>query len=223
MKTTFVKLLSVTFIATSIVACGSKKDSVKTEDKKDVSQATELSTEFEVDITNSTLGWKGTKVGGQHNGTINISGGKIAVEKNNITAGSFEIDMNTIKDLDIPEADGAAKLVGHLASPDFFDVAKYPTSKFEITGAEKLAQADSLGNNYNIMGNLTIKDVTKNITIPANVTMDSTQFIAASKFNIDRTEFKVEYGSGKIFPKMKDKAIGDIMEFDLNLKATPKK
>ncbi len=223
MKTTFVKLLSLTFIATSIVACGSKKDAVKTDDKKDVAVATDLSTNFEVDVTNSTLGWKGTKVGGQHNGTINIKSGNIAVEKNNITAGNFEIDMNTIKDLDITEADGAAKLVGHLASPDFFDVAKYPTSKFEITGAEKLAQADSLGNNYNIMGNLTIKDVTKNITIPANVTMDSTQFTAASKFNIDRTDFKVEYGSGKIFPKMKDKAIGDIMEFDLNLKATPKK
>jgi polyisoprenoid-binding protein YceI len=102
-------------------------------------------------------------------------------------------------------------------------VAKFPTSKFEITGAEKLAQADSLGNNYKIMGNLTIKDVTKNITIPANVSMDSTQFTATSKFNIDRADFNVQYGSGKFFKNLGDKAIGDIIEYDLNLKATPKK
>lgn len=222
MKTKFLTVVSFVAVSTFIASCGNK-GAVKTEDKKDVAVATELSTTFDVDVTNSTLGWKGTKVGGAHNGTINITSGTISVEKNNITAGNFTIDMNTIKDLDLQDADGAAKLVGHLTSPDFFDVAKYPTSKFEITGAEKLAAADSLGNNYNIMGNLTIKDVTKNITIPANVTMDSTQFTAASKFNIDRTDFKVEYGSGKIFPKMKDKAISDIMEFDLNLKATPKK
>jgi polyisoprenoid-binding protein YceI len=223
MKSNFLKVIAFVSISAGIAACGGKKDAVKTEDKKDVAQATELSTTFDVDLTASTLGWAGTKVGGRHNGTINIQSGSISVEKNNITAGNFVIDMTTIKDLDLTEKDGAGKLVGHLASPDFFDVAKFPTSKFEITGSEKLAQADSLGNNYNIMGNLTIKDVTKNITIPANVTMDSTQFTATSKFKVDRADFNVQYGSGKFFKNLGDKAIGDIIEYDLNLKATPKK
>ena len=131
--------------------------------------------------------------------------------------------MKTIACLDLTEPEDNKGLVDHLSGKDFFDVATFPTSKFEITGTQKLAQADKDGNNYNIMGNLTIKDVTKNITIPANVTMDSSKFTAKSKFNIDRTEFKVEYKSGKIFPDLKDKAIGDIIEFDLNLVASPKK
>jgi polyisoprenoid-binding protein YceI len=222
MKTKILSVISFVAVAAFIASCGNK-GAVKTEDKKEVAVATELSTNYEVDVTTSTLGWKGTKVGGAHNGTIKIVSGTIAVEKNNITAGNFVIDMKTIKNLDLTDVEAAGKLIGHLGSADFFDTEKYPTSKFEITGAEKLAQADSSGNNYKIMGNLTIKDVTKNITIPAKVSMDPTEFTATSKFNIDRTDFKVEYGSGKIFPKMKDKAIGDIMEFDLNLKALPKK
>jgi polyisoprenoid-binding protein YceI len=222
MKTTGLKLMAVSFIATSILACG-KKDAVKTEDKKDVLQATDLSTNYTVDAAGSTLGWKGTKVGGAHNGTINITEGTIAVEKNNITAGNFTIDMKTIKVLDLAGTDGEAKLKGHLESPDFFEIEKYPTAKFEITGSEKLTEADAQGNNYKIMGNLTIKDVTKNITIPANVTMDANQFTATSKFNVDRTDFGIKYKSGKFDAAVKDKAIGDIMEFDLNLKATAKK
>jgi polyisoprenoid-binding protein YceI len=222
MKTTLLKFVPITAFTIALIACGGKKEAIKTEDKKDVLQATELSTNYSVDLTSSALGWKGTKVGGGHNGTINISEGTISVEKNNITAGNFVIDMKTIKVIDLAGTDGEAKLKEHLESPDFFEIGKYPTAKFEITGSEKLAAADSLGNNYKIMGNLTIKDVTKNITIPANVTMDATQFAATSKFNLDRTDFNVKYKSAKFDAKVKDKAIGDIMEFDLKLKATPK-
>jgi len=215
-----IKIISVFAIAAFFVACD-KKDSIKTEDKKDVLESTGSSTVYDVDLTSSTLGWKGTKVGGAHNGTINISSGTISVENNEIKAGNFEIDMKTIKDADITEADGAGKLVGHLGSPDFFDIEKFPTSKFEITGVEKLAQVDEKGNTHNIKGNLTIS-VTKNITIAANVNMDANQFSATSKFNIDRTDFGVKYKSGKFDAAVKDKAIGDVMEFDLILKALPK-
>lgn len=222
MKRNSIKFISVLAITAFIVACG-KKDAVKTEDKKDVLESTGQSTVYEVDLDNSTLGWKGTKVGGAHNGTINISAGTISVENNEIKAGNFEIDMKTIKDVDLPDEDSKGKLVSHLGGPDFFDVEKFATSKFEITGVEKLAQADEKGNTHKIMGNLTIKDVTKNITIPANVNMDANQFTATSKFNIDRTDFGVNYKSGKFDAKIKDKAIGDVIEFDLSLKALPKK
>lgn len=205
-----------------LASCG-KKDAVKTEDKKDVAQATELSVVYDVDLANSSLGWKGTKVGKEHVGTIGLQGGTISIEKNAITAGSFMVDMKTIKNTDLSEENGNSKLVEHLMGADFFDAEKYPTSKFEITGSEKLASPDSSGNNYSIMGNLTIKDVTKNITIAAKIEMDSTQFTATSKFNIDRSEFNVQYASGKFFKNLGDKAIGDIIEYDLILKATPKK
>lgn len=49
----------------------------------------------------------------------------------------------------------------HIKSPDFFDVANYPKIKFVATKYEKL---DDKGN-YKLFGDLTIKDVTKNIQV----------------------------------------------------------
>lgn len=201
---------------TVLVSCGDKK-TVETKDAQAPAVATELSQNFTVDTVGSTLGWMGKKVTGQHNGKISISNGTISVEKNEIKAGNFVINMNSITIEDIKDAKENGKLLGHLKSPDFFDVAKYATSKFEVTGAEKMQSADSM----KINGNLTIKDISKNISIPAKVTMDSTKFEAAAKFSIDRTEWNIQYGSGKFFKNIGDKAINDAIEFDLNLKATP--
>ncbi|HEV3455266.1 MAG TPA: YceI family protein [Thermoanaerobaculia bacterium] len=50
----------------------------------------------------------------------------------------------------------------HLRSPDFFDVAKFPTLSFTST------KVVPKGNNaYDVTGNLTIRGVTKTVTIPA--------------------------------------------------------
>jgi polyisoprenoid-binding protein YceI len=51
----------------------------------------------------------------------------------------------------------------HVKSADFFDVAKYPEIKFESTKIEKR------GDQYVAIGNLTIKDVTKQVELPFTV------------------------------------------------------
>ena len=48
----------------------------------------------------------------------------------------------------------------HLKSPDFFDVEKYKEIKFESTSISKKGESE-----YIIKGNLTIRDVTKEITL----------------------------------------------------------
>ncbi|MDT8445311.1 MAG: YceI family protein [bacterium] len=48
---------------------------------------------------------------------------------------------------------------GHLRSPDFFDSQKFPMLRFEST---KITQK---GDRYEVTGNLTIKDVTKSVTL----------------------------------------------------------
>ena len=87
-------------------------------------------------------------------------------------------------------------LEGHLKSPDFFDVAKYPTAKFEITSVEPYV-ADStskLKDATNIIkGNLTLKDSTKNIAFPARITVDATKATAVADFDIDRTLWGMNY------------------------------
>ncbi|HYJ27456.1 MAG TPA: YceI family protein [Nocardioides sp.] len=48
---------------------------------------------------------------------------------------------------------------GHLTSPDFFDAEKFPTITFTST------QVERDGDTWNVTGDLTIKDVTKPVTI----------------------------------------------------------
>lgn len=51
----------------------------------------------------------------------------------------------------------------HLRSPDFFDVAQYPTLSFESTKVEKVE-----GNSYRVTGDLTIHGVTKQVVLEAD-------------------------------------------------------
>ncbi|MBX2952404.1 MAG: YceI family protein [Leadbetterella sp.] len=51
---------------------------------------------------------------------------------------------------------------GHLKSDDFFSVEKFPTLTFKSTSVKKVS-----GNNYKITGNLTMKGVTKPLTLDA--------------------------------------------------------
>jgi len=51
----------------------------------------------------------------------------------------------------------------HLRSPDFFDVEKYPSISFKSTRVESKGHE-----RYHVTGNLTIKDVTREVTFDAN-------------------------------------------------------
>lgn len=54
---------------------------------------------------------------------------------------------------------GSADRDGHVRSADFFDVETYPTLTFTSTGVERD------GDEWTIVGDLTIKDVTKSVTL----------------------------------------------------------
>jgi len=55
---------------------------------------------------------------------------------------------------------GNEKRDGHLGGPDFFDVAKYPQLTFKSTKVKKAGK-----NKLKVTGDLTIKDVTKPVTL----------------------------------------------------------
>ena len=163
----------------------------------------------------SQILWKGYKPTGSHHGSIDLKEGVLAVKDNQLVGGKFIIDMTTIKDLDMPQTDPYnKKLVDHLKSPDFFDVAKYPTAKFEITAVRPQAE------NYLIEGNLTIKDITKNITFPAMVLNKKDEITFYSDaIKIDRTDFGIKYKSKKFFGNLKDKFINDLFDVSFKIKA----
>ena len=206
-------ILSLVLVASVLTACKSeKKDKVVATKAVEIAVVAGLNN---VDVATSVITWKGTKPTGAHDGTIILKEGSLNLEAGELIGGSFVIDMSSIKNLDL-DAGGAAKIVGHLSGSDFFDVVKYATSKFLITSVANVE------GKLAVTGNLTIKDVTKSITIPAMLSTEGniTTF-KSEKFNIDRAEFNIKYASKTFFNNLKDKFIDDMIElsFTVNTKA----
>jgi polyisoprenoid-binding protein YceI len=171
-------------------------------------------TAFEVDNKNSKLIWTARKVTGEHSGTINISSGTLNVESNSLKNGSFKLDTRSITVTDIKDADGNAKLTGHLKSDDFFAVEKYPTADFVITGIKP-----QTNNQYDLTGKLTIKGITNDVSFPATIAIDKGKLTAKAKLKIDRTKYDIKFRSKNYFENLGDKAIYDDFDLDITLLA----
>jgi polyisoprenoid-binding protein YceI len=165
---------------------------------------------YNVNTGTSAVVWTGYKVTGKHTGTVKVKSGTVQFTKGVLTGGSFEMDMNSVNDTDL-EGEWADKLVGHLKSDDFLGVATYPTANFVITRA---IPQDAKGN-YKLIGNLTIKGITKEVKFFATATDNQGVVSASGKITIDRSEFNMRYGSGSFFDGLGDKTIYD--EFDLQI------
>jgi polyisoprenoid-binding protein YceI len=111
---------------------------------------------YNIDPAHSTIGFKVkhlmiTNVKGvfeKFKGTVTIDEKDITKSKVDVTIEMASIDTNISKRDD------------HLRSPDFFDVAKFPTMTFVSTKVEK-SGADGL----KVTGNLTIKGVTRQVVL----------------------------------------------------------
>jgi polyisoprenoid-binding protein YceI len=184
-------------------------EEAKTGETKEVANADEAKT-LNVDLAASKMMWEGSKVSGKHNGTINLKSGSLQVKGNELVGGSFVIDMNSIAVTDLKDK-GKADLEGHLKTGDFFETEKFPEGKFEITGVK--AQAGE-GTTHVVSGNLTLKDKSLGIEIPANVKVENGVVTAsAPQFTVDRTKFGITYTG------MKDNLINNMMGIKLELTA----
>jgi polyisoprenoid-binding protein YceI len=169
-------------------------------------------TKYTADISATTLKWKGTKVVGEHVGTIQLKDGWINWKRNSIVSGSFEINMATLKDEDQKDDKMRNMLENHLKSDDFFGVEKFPVSTLEITTPTAFRN----GKAY-ITANLTIKGVTQPISFNATVKDNGNELIFTAPITVDRTRYGLKYGSGKFFSDLGDKAISDEFTLDVTL------
>lgn len=168
--------------------------------------------EVSVDTSESYVTWKGYKVTGSHYGKVKLKEGNLAYENGQLVGGGFTIDMSTIGVEDL-EGNYAQKLEGHLKSPDFFGVEKYPTVDFVIT---KVISRGTPGS-YKVIGDLTIKETTKEIKFNAQIDEKEGKKVATADITVDRSEFDVRYGSGSFFDNLGDKTIYDEFELTVNL------
>lgn len=195
--------------------------STKSGDRVEASEQAEVSVAsvggvLPVDTATSVLNWKGFKPGGEHFGKLPISEGQVTVENGKLLAGSVVFQMNGIVVEDL-EGEAAAGLKGHLENADFFEVEKYPTARFELTGIG--AEGLDLATLTQLEGNLTLKSETKNVVIPIESVqqLEGKTIIKSKSFRIDRTDWKVEFGSKNIFKNLGDNFIDDEIELGFTL------
>jgi polyisoprenoid-binding protein YceI len=158
----------------------------------------------EIKVSESTVTWKGYKVTGAHNGSINLKSGHLEMNGEKLTGGEFIVDMTSISVSDLEAGQGKEKLEGHLQSADFFGVESNPTSKLVFTSVKAMNE-----NSYTVTGDLTIKGITKPVTLVVSMFENK----ATATIKVDRTKFDIKYGSGSFFDNLGDKAIYD--DFDL--------
>lgn len=169
--------------------------------------ATLSAQELKVDAQKSSLQWTGKKVGGSHTGFINLKSGNLVLKNDKITAGTFVIDMKSITNTDISDAETNGKLVGHLKSDDFFGVEKFGEATLVITSATAFKNNES-----NVSGNLTIKGITH----PISFTVKRSGKTYTSTLVVDRSKYDVRYGSKSFFDNLGNSVIYD--EFNLDVK-----
>jgi polyisoprenoid-binding protein YceI len=87
-------------------------------------------------------------------------------------------------------------LTNHLKSPDFFEVRRFPTAKFESTKIEPSS------GQVQILGKLTLHGVTKEVTIPATIAVTDAGLRIASEFTINRLDFGISYDPKKVEDKV---------------------
>jgi len=104
--------------------------------------------------------------------------------------------------------------IQHLQSADYFDVKRFPFASIEI------AEVDSLGaNTVQITGYLNIKSVTHLVSFPATIDIKNGILNASAKLTIDRTNWGINYRSGKFYEKFADQIVSDEIEFDIKIVA----
>lgn len=220
MKTRLLSIFSVVILMIAFTSCkGDKKNETVAADAETVVETGAEAQKYKVDTDVSMIAWEGAKPAGKHNGTISIESGVVKVEGDQLS-GSFLIDMNSITDTDL-EGDMKTNLESHLKGSvegkedHFFNVAKYPTAAFEITGV-----TEKEGKKY-MQGNLTIKETKKNIEFPFTYTVTGdTLTLSTEPFTIDRTIWGVNYGSKSVFDDLGDKFVNDDIQLKVDLKAT---
>ncbi len=141
--------------------------------------------ELKINTDNSSVSWKGEVLGMKsHFGTVKLSEGALKVADGLVTGGKFTVDLTAITPLDstYDEEHKKEDLVGHLSSPDFFNVAEYPTASFEITGTE----------GSDLIGNLTIRGITNQEKV-TNVVIDAQTGLVSGKLTFDRSKYDVNF------------------------------
>jgi polyisoprenoid-binding protein YceI len=162
-----------------------------------------------VDLEKSSVNWKGEMLGlYSHFGTVSIKSAYLTLAGGEVSGGSFVINLNTITPTDenYSKDRPRQKLIGHLFSDDFFDLANYPAASFEISEA----------NGSEVTGMMTIRGNTHPETFTdITITRERDTYRIRGKAILDRKKYNVSFST-----MVPDRVISDDFELEIDLVAS---
>ncbi|MET0413830.1 MAG: YceI family protein [Polyangiaceae bacterium] len=207
-------LISLPFVLALSAGCNT--DPAKDKTKATVAEAVTAApatpspasaTKYAFSASGSKLEFIGAKVTGKHDGSFGAFSGTIDVVEGKPEKSSVNVEIETAS----VKADND-KLTGHLKSPDFFDVAKYPKARFSSTSIAPLTGAAG-GATHTVTGNLELHGVTKSISFPAKIQISADSVDVDAEFAINRKDFAI------VYPGAPDDLVKDNVLITLTLRA----
>jgi polyisoprenoid-binding protein YceI len=136
-----------------------------------------------LDPSASKFDFTAAKITKTHHGSFKRFTGVATLIDEDLQSLAVEVETASI------EADDP-KLTGHLKTPDFLDVEKFPKATFKSSGIQKKPAGDAT---HEISGDLTLHGVTQAITFPAKVSVTAAGVSGSGVIRIDRQKFGVRY------------------------------
>ncbi len=168
---------------------------------------------WEIDVAHSSVGFSVRHmVVTKTHGKFNEFTGYIDFDGENVEKGSVEITAQIASiDTDNKKRDD------HLRSPEFFDAEKFPTMTFK---SKKVIKGS--GSEFKLEGDLTIKDVTKEVTFDCefngviNDPMGNTRAGFSAVVKINRQDFNVKWSKSLDAGGL---VVGDEVKINLEIEA----
>jgi polyisoprenoid-binding protein YceI len=165
-----------------------------------------------VDATKSEVGWSAKSVSDTHYGKVQLSKATLEFKDSKLVGGAFEIDMNTITVEDITDAKHKSDFIRHITTGDFFQTDQFPIASFVISNVQPISESE-----FNVSGDITIKEITKQIQFKTNIRKVNEIRTASATIVLDKNQFGIEYG-GKDKPgSQKDWFIYDDFTLNVNI------
>ncbi|HPE58518.1 MAG TPA: YceI family protein [Bacteroidales bacterium] len=201
-------VLSLAIAGVVFLASCSNSSQKQTEQSADQTMDATQIENVEINLDDSRVAWKGEMLGVySHTGTVGLTNSEINFSEGKISGGNFTVDLTSMIPTDNnynpEEGSTPEKLVGHLSSPDFFDVENYPTATFEILSVD--------GNTA--YGNLTVRGKTHEEKVEnIEIKEDGDQVQITGELVFDRKKYDVSWDS-----PIKDRILSSDIEINVAL------
>jgi polyisoprenoid-binding protein YceI len=180
----------------SLVSCGPSAEEIAQQKEKErqdsITAAASAEHTYTVDVNASQVHWTGSALTYAHQGTVKFKSGTFTTQGPVLKSGEFVVDMTgdyMLSDSNYaePGSKGGTKenLMGHLKSPDFFNVDTFPTTNLKITAVN--------GNSATV--DLTVKGKTNSETLNDIVIIQNADgtVSASGKLTFDRKKYGLNW------------------------------